>query len=183
MAMNPDRRVIDDGQLDEALRRIASAPVPADLPGRVLDAIHADVDGGGWLRFRRPAIGVVAFGVVLLVAVGVWMHSPEAPQEAQGSRHMAQGTRPTAPGSETSAHGSGRAAAPEAVQGTGPTAHGSDLPHRTVERAVAQSNEIEMLEPPEPLTVARIQMTELSERALQVDALHIPALEMETLER
>ncbi len=188
MAMNPDRRVIDDGQLDEALRRIASAPVPADLPDRVLDAIHADVDGG-WLRVWRPAIGVGAFGVVLLVAAGVWMKAPDVPREAQGTGRTAQGPE--------TAHL--RTVAPSAPLAPPRAGHIEEHrmdppPQRTFASAPlrppapyapreAQSDEIELLEPPEPLTVVRLQMTELSERALQVDALHIPALEMETLER
>ena len=200
MAMNPGRQVIDDEQLDEALRRIASAAAPGDLPARVLTAIHEDAPPA-WLREWRPAVAALAV-VVLLVMVGVWVNAPDTRREAQGSRHMAQGTGPMARGPDTSAHGSGRTvqgapvepdapSAPQEAQGSRLMAHGSGTHPRTHAplealtraHAVAEDDEIELLEPPEPLNVARLQMTELSERALQVDALHVPALEIASLER
>ena len=135
--------------------------------------------------------------VVLLVMVGVWMNAPDTRREAQGSRHMAQGTGPTARGPETAHLRTVAPSAPVTPVRTsgGPRlkAHGArlgahprtDAPShpRTFAPAVAQDDEIDLLDPPEPLTVARLPMTELSERALQVDALHIPALEIASLER
>ena len=196
MAMNPGRQVIDDEQLDEALRQIASAAAPGDLPARVLTAIHEEVPQG-WVRGWRPAVGVLAV-VVLLVVVGVWMNGPDARRDAQGSRHMAQGTGSTARGPEpaprppyrrtfrtcgTERRGAleDRVAPPPQRTFAQRTVAPSHL--RTRAHAVAEGHEIERLEPPEPLIVARLQMTELSERALQVDALHIPALEVASLER
>jgi len=43
--------------------------------------------------------------------------------------------------------------------------------------------EVPALVPPEPLTIAQLQTPELSERQLQLTALDVPALEIETLER
>ena len=186
---------IDDRNLDEALRTIAAAPVPANLPARVLDAIHEEAPSG-WLRGWLPAVGALA-AVVLLAVVTAWMHT--APREAQGTGRTAQGTapqaqgaRPTAQGTAPEAQGAGLIArgsggshprtlvpthprtsapsAPQVLQSSSPTAHGSE-------------DEVPLLDPPEPLTIARLQMPELPEQQLRVNALHIPALEVETLER
>lgn len=190
--MTPNRRRIDDRQLDEALRTIAAASAPVDLPARVLDAIHREAPAWWWPTWR-PALGV-ALGVMAIALIAVWMHAPVTPREAQGSRRTAQDSAATDVGTS----------APQKAQGSGRMAQGMETSHlrisapphlRTSARPAAQGSgptaqvvarpgieEVPPLDLPEPLTIARLQPLELSEDQLQVNALHVPALEVETLE-
>jgi hypothetical protein len=187
---------IDDRQLDEALRTIAVPPAPLDLPARALDQIREGTAGRSWSNWR-PALGV-ALGVMAITLIAVWMRAPLTPREAQGSRHMAQGAEPSSP--LTSARSHPRTPAPLAPQGSRRMAQGSEATHLGTSaprqaqgaRRMAQGGEPRMpqgpedlpaLDPPEPLTIARLETPELSKNQLHVNALHIPALEIETLER
>ena len=98
-----------------------------------------------------------------------WPRAPRtsAPGEAQGSGRTAQGSeaanvRIIAPLHLTSHPGTFRTTAPSEAEGV---------------------HEVPALDPPEPLTIAQLETPELSERQLQMNALHIPALEVEALER
>ena len=193
--MTPEQMRIDDRQLDDALRTLATAPAPDDLPVHVLSAIAAEAHGW-WQPLWRPAIGV-ALGVTIVALIAVWMRAPTTPHTTQDPRVLAHGTAPAHPASAPTAPGE--------AQGAGRMAQGSEAasvrtlaPLHARARASyarrsahtdvtpeAQSSDVEVpaLVPPEPLTIAQLQTPELSERQLQLTALDVPALEIETLER
>jgi len=195
--MTPEETRIDDRQLDEALRTLATIPAPDDLPAHVLSAIAAE-RRGWWQTLWRPAIGV-ALGATVVVLIAVWMRVPSTPHATQHPRILAHDTVPahapsaaTAPGE---AQGAGRTAqsseaasvrtmAPRRAYGTRLMAQGGPpVTQGSVPMAQGDGDEVPALEPPAPLTIAQLQTPELSERRLQLTALDVPALEIEALER
>ena len=181
MAMTPDGTRIDDRQLDEALRTIATAPAPADLPARVLDAIAGE-SHGWWQPVWRPALVAVAVAGVALTGIVAWRMAPERPRPIVVSR-MDRAPHPTtAPAVlADSSHLSALHEAPPR-RATAPRTQ-----TRQVQDAGLMPQElyesVPPLDPPEPLTIARMETPVLSEEQLHLNALHVPALDIKTLER
>jgi len=191
--MTPEEMRIEERQLDDALRTIAAVPAPEDLPSHVLNVIEGEAHGW-WQPLWRPALMAVVVGVVSLTAIAVWRLAPSRPGHIVVSR-MDPAPHPT---SVPDGPAQPRTSAPGEAQGSGRTAQGSEaanvriapLPPRTPALSAQSApweaegvDEVPALDPPEPLTIARLETPELSERQLQMNALHVPALEIETLER
>ena len=197
MAMTPEQMRIDDRQLDDALRTLATAPAPDDLPVQVLSAIAAEAHGW-WQPLWRPAIGV-ALGVTVVALIAVWMQAPTKPRATEDPRVLAHGTAPAHPASARTppreAQGAGRSAqrseaasvrtiAPRRAHGSGLMAQGGPpVTQGSVPMAQGDEDGVPALEPLAPLTIAQLQTPQLSERQLQLTALDVPALEIEMLER
>ncbi len=201
MGMTPEHMRIDDRQLDDALRTLATTPAPDDLPAQVLSAIAAEAHG--WWVNWRPALVAAVVGLMALTAIAVWRLAPSRPGHIVVSR-MAPAPRPTSvpdgpaqPRSSATgeALGSGltapgteaadlRTVAPRRAHGSRLMAQGGPpLTQGSVPMAQGDGDGVPPLEPPAPLTIAQLQTPELSERQLQLTALDVPALEIETLER
>ena len=114
--MTPEQMRIDDRQLDDALRTLATAPAPDDLPVQVLSAIAAEAHGW-WQPLWRPAIGV-ALGVTVVALIAVWMQAPTKPRATEDPRVLAHGTAPAHPASARTA--------PREAQGAGRSAQRSE---------------------------------------------------------
>ena len=194
MAMTPEEMRIEERQLDDALRTIAAVPAPEDLPSHVLSVIEREAHGW-WQPLWRPALVAVVVGLVALTAIAVWRLAPSRPVHIVVSR-MDPAPHPT---SVPDGPAQPRTSAPGEAQGSGRTPQGSEVanvriiaplhprtPAPSVPSAPSEAegvHEVPALDPPEPLTIARLETPELSERQLQMNALHIPALEVEALER
>lgn len=211
--MTPEEMRIDERQLDDALRTIAAVPAPEDLPSHALSVIEREAHGWWQPLWRPAIGVALGATLVALIAVWMQSpatpraahgsrlraHGAEAPHSRTSAPIEAQGSGRTAQGADT-AHL--RTSASGEAQRSGRMAQGSEPANvRTIApldpRTPAPSalsapaplseaegvDEVPALDPPRPLTIARLETPELSERQLQMNALHVPALEIETLER